>query len=114
MTKQDVLNIYPLVVFPRERRAVLRLPKRIEKLTVKELKLELMKRDVERPSKKKDLVEKLSQFMKSWHVKEIRSEYLAMGYCRRMEGPKYKMNIPEYLKQIVVNYCAFRRRRSSG
>lgn len=110
VTRQDVLNIYPNVVWPWERRAVLKLSKPIEKLTVKELKLELMKRDLARPSrrnKKKDLVDILSRFIEQCSVKEIRSRYSVLGYCRRMEGRKYKMNVPEYLKQIVVTYYAF-------
>lgn len=112
VTRQDMLNMYPLVVWPLERRAVLKLPKPMEKLTVKELKLELMKRDVDRPSnkrKKQDLVDLLNEYFGFCSVKEIRSRYVALGYCRRMEGQKYKMNIPEYLKQIVFNYYVIRR-----
>lgn len=117
VTRRDILSVYPMVLWPLERRAVVKLPKAIEKLTVKELKLELVKRDVARPSnkrKKQDLVDLLNEFFGLGYVKEFRTRYTAMGYCRRMEGQQYRMNIPEYLKQIVVNYCAFRRRRSSG
>ena len=96
--------LFPFVVLPPGRRPLLTLPKDIDEMTEGELRVELKKRDLYRREKKWELVAMLKEYFCDRAVRSIRSKHVAMGYCRRMEGLRYKMNIPIYLKQIVIDY----------
>ena len=97
--------VYPKVVAP-EQRPNLPLSKPISEMKMKELKAELQKRDLRRIGKKQELADRLRHYMntEAESARKMQSENLAVGYCRRMEGTKHKMNIPIYLKMIVVDY----------
>ena len=96
----------------------LKLSKNINDMKVKELKLELKKRDFDFTGNKADYIRALRRIMncdeeyvenyrypwaKMKAVRKIESEKLSIGYCRESEK-KYKLNIPIYLKQIVDKY----------
>lgn len=106
-TIRDIMRLFPDVV-PWKERPFLILPKDIDAMTVKELKLELAKRDCARGGrgrrKKEDLSDALKRHLDQVDLRQRRSNIVAIGYCRRMEGKEHKLNIPIYLKQIVVDY----------
>ena len=101
--QQQLMSMYPGIV-PHKDRACLSLPKSIDQMTVKQLKTELIKRDLPRKGKKQDLAGTLMEYEDNSTLRTVRSKHLAIGYCRKMEDKKHKMNIPIYLKQIVVDY----------
>lgn len=109
-TKQRILAIFPEFV-PWQQRPFLNLATPIDQMTMKELGLELRKRDQPRNGKKDNLAITLMQYEDDDFVRKSRSVYVVIGYCRRMEGQKHKMNIPIYLKQIVVDYFGMRKRQ---
>ena len=85
----------------------LKLSKKIDDMKMKELKLELQKRDLRPNGKKAVLAERLRIFMN--HTKRMQrqnkknSEMLAIGYCAEITN-KYSLIMPVYLKQIVEKY----------
>ena len=98
-----IRHVYPGVMLP-EHRMYLSLSKPINKMTVKELKSELQKRDLCRFGNKETMTNTLQEYMDDLSVRKIKSKIVSMGYCRKMEGLKHKMSIPLSLKKIIVDY----------
>ena len=95
-------TLFPNVI-DEKKRAKLKLPKPIDKLTVKQLKLELLKRDRKPSGNKEKLIKQLKDCINMIECRENRSNKLSIGYCRQMTM-KYKLNMPRYLKAIVQQY----------
>ena len=99
-------HVFPGVI-PKTQRPFLPYPENMEKMSIRDLKLELKKRDVNRDGKKAHLVRRLSEYLNSEEVRDALAKPLVLGYCRRMERGGYKMNIPVYIKHLVVEYFGF-------
>merc|ERR1711933_269735 len=88
-----------LVLCPKERQR-LKLAKAF--LTVKDLKFELERRDLERVGNKSKLKARLERYLSSKECKK-NNHILVHGYCRKRER-KYGLVMPIYLMQIVNAY----------
>lgn len=107
------------ILFPHlvkdELRAKLKLTKDIDKMNGRELRLELLKRDLESCGSKAKLTRRLREYLNCapstctmrqsrFEARQQLSEMMAIGFCRRAEK-RYGINMPLYLKQIVNKYC---------
>ena len=103
-TRAEIIHhVFPGVIFP-EQRPYLSVSKPLSKMKKKELETELLKRDLLRIGKKQEMIDRLEHYLDTQSARKMKSELLVVGHCRRMEGKRYKMNIPIYLKQIVVDF----------
>ena len=96
--------LYPMLVVDLQQRISLSLPMSIDKMKIKDLKLELSKRDLQRTGNKQVLIDRLQKWLEKQSSYKSRSNKLVVGFCREMEGSKHKMTIPIYLKHIVLDY----------
>ena len=103
-TKQELYRyLFPWVALP-EQRPLLTLHKPIDEMTIHELRQESKKRDLSRHGEKSELVQQLREYLGRREVRTARAKYMVRGYCRSIPGAKNKVNIPVYLRQIVVDY----------
>ena len=89
----------------------MKLPKKIEKMTVKELESELKKRRIryKSSSKKQEKRTKLQAYLDRSDVKDFQKteyEIICHGFVRRIEKKYKDINIPVYLTNIAIKYCA--------
>eukprot|EP01084_Bolivina_argentea_P012857 24077_1 len=80
----------------------LKLLKEFNKMTVKDLKLELERRDLRRNGKKQQLKDRLEKYLNNNKCKKA-NEKLVFGYCKTKET-KHNIIVPMYLQQIVHKY----------
>ena len=93
--------IWPNLVNAKNKPRI-KLKKEFNKMTVKDLKYELERRDLKRNGRKQELKDRLEKFLNSKECKECNS-LLVFGYCKESETD-YKLTIPVYLQQIVEKY----------
>ena len=89
----------------------MKLPKKIENMTVKELESELKKRRIRFKSsaRKQYKRERLQEYLDRSDVKEFKKteyEIICHGFVRRIEKKHKHINIPVYLTNIAIKYCA--------
>ena len=92
-------------------KTLMKLPKKIEKMTVKELESELNKRRIryKSSSKKHEKRQKLQKYLDRTDVKDFQKteyEFIAHGYTKRIEKRHKNINVPVYLTNIIIKYCA--------
>ena len=83
----------------------IKLLKELNKMTVKDLKLELERRDLKRNGRKQELKDRLEEYLQQKQCRKV-YELLVIGYCSKREK-KYGLIMPLYLMQIVNSYFPF-------
>ena len=101
---------------PKEERAKLLLPKKINEMSKKELRIELEKRAIVQHFKglswhyskdeddiKEKAIKRLTEYLINNEDCKNRYNLLVIGYCKENEDAN-KINFPPYLKRIVLRY----------
>ena len=114
LPKQDQTNIMKLLwpnQLPITIRAKAKLPKFMDEMSIKELRLEVEKRDINQHRMnrkwndeqiKQELRARLEQYLNNGECKKVNRK-MVFGYCKEIQRQN-DLNIPIYLQQIVLKY----------
>ena len=108
--QQEIVSYFWPYQVEQDKIFTLRLSKRISKMTIKELQIELRKRGKEIDYKRKiDLQNRLRKFHSCQEIKEFQiaeNEKLIIGFVRNM-GKKFNMNIPYVITNMIHKYSPY-------